>query len=285
MKNGQGDIAAYYSDLGFLFEELSDRSRFMNLGFLENGRARGRQACGRQVADAQRRLIAEVAVEGSISKGMRVLDAGCGLGGPGLWLAEERGCRVTGIDPGRYQIDSIRKRLDSDAERNGFSALFGSAFSLPFRQGSFDRVTSVESAFHYQDKARFLRESSFVLEAGGMLVVADIVRRSGRNGTWLARRLGRALSAASFFSAEDYERTGARTGFDLIRSRDITANVRRTMPLWRNAFFSKWSVLAKRYPFFMLAKIGLALVIGPLLPLLTPFRYVILTFRKRTASN
>jgi cyclopropane fatty-acyl-phospholipid synthase-like methyltransferase len=281
MKDDRDDIIAYYSELGFLFDELSDRSRFMNLGYLDLGRRRS----GRSVAEAQRRLIFEVARAGAIKKGMRVLDVGCGLGGPALWLADEAGCRVTGIDPGRYQIDSIRKCLALRPEFTGFRALFGDAFFMPFRPVSFDRVTSVESAFHYPDKARFLRESCAVLKTGGMLVVADIVKSGEENGSWLSRRLGQALSAAAFFSVEDYKRAGILSGLGLVQFKDITGNVRRTMPLWRNTFLRKCPVLAKRYSVFMLAKIGLALLISPLLPMLTPFRYVILVFQKQPESR
>jgi hypothetical protein len=139
----------------------------------------------------------------------------------------------------------------------------------------------VESAFHYRDKARFLLESSAVLKPGGVLVVADIILGGNKKGSWLSRRLGRALSAARFFRIEDYRQAGASAGLSLVHADDITANVRRTMPFWRNAFLRKCPVLLKRYSPLTLLKIGLALLIGPLLPLLTPFRYVILAFRKQ----
>src|SRR5213083_2205987 len=40
----------------------------------------------------------ELAAAAALQPGMRVLDAGCGLGGACRMLAEEYGCDVTGID-------------------------------------------------------------------------------------------------------------------------------------------------------------------------------------------
>src|SRR5262250_2027659 len=44
------------------------------------------------------RHVALVAEYTALREGQRVLDAGCGLGGPGRYLADRFGCAVTGID-------------------------------------------------------------------------------------------------------------------------------------------------------------------------------------------
>ena len=41
-----------------------------------------------------------------IRPGQRVLDAGCGVGGSSLWLAEQRGAAVVGITPVASQVSS-----------------------------------------------------------------------------------------------------------------------------------------------------------------------------------
>src|SRR6476646_11694 len=51
------------------------------------------------------RVLADLA---RIGQGQRVLDAGCGVGGSSLWLAEHRGAQVLGITPVGSQVARAR---------------------------------------------------------------------------------------------------------------------------------------------------------------------------------
>ena len=61
------------------------------------------------------RLLAETA---GIRPGMRVLDAGCGIGGSAIWLAENRGVRVTGITLSELQVSQARRNAESRCDGN-----------------------------------------------------------------------------------------------------------------------------------------------------------------------
>ncbi|HEX9935456.1 MAG TPA: class I SAM-dependent methyltransferase, partial [bacterium] len=232
------------------------------------------------MARVQERLIRKVSEAACIGKGMRVLDLGCGLGGPAMWLARRFGCRVFGVDPGVFQMRSIRDAMKEHSGTVAFRAVYGDAHFLPFRADSFDRAYSIESAFHFSDKGRFLGESSKALRRRGMLVVADIVQSGAGKGSWLSRRLGRALAAETFFDADAYKSAALKAGLMPAGSKDITEGVRKTLPLWRNAFFRNLPLLMRTYPILLMAKIGLALVVVPLVLPVMPFRYMLLVFRK-----
>jgi cyclopropane fatty-acyl-phospholipid synthase-like methyltransferase len=271
-KNPAPDVYRYYLELGTLFEEISAWSGFMNLGWLAEGQNED------DVSVGQRQLVRKIAELGNFRAGMTVLDVGCGLGGPAALFSEESGCRVTGLDPGLFQRKRIGTRMKKPDGESVFSAVSGDALDLPFRPGSFDRITSVESAFHYPDKSRFLRESSHALKKDGLLVVADFVRKPGKRGAPLAGTLMEALAAPQVFDAGQYRAAAEQERLKLLRFEDISQGVARSMRLWRRNFLRKYSALRKRVPLKTLLKIGAALMLAPDLAPLAPFRYIILVF-------
>src|SRR5207244_10334107 len=59
----------------------------------------------RKHADALNRLNAALAERIGIQHGARILDAGCGVGGSAIWLAETFAARVVGITPVASQVE------------------------------------------------------------------------------------------------------------------------------------------------------------------------------------
>jgi ubiquinone/menaquinone biosynthesis C-methylase UbiE len=244
----------------------------LNFGYLE------RDDQTREVSFAQKRLIRKVAEAGDFRRGMRMLDVGCGLGGPAAQLAEEFGCAVTGLDPGPYQRDRLRGRMRRSSGGSVFSPVAGDAHDLPFRSRSVDRIYCVESAFHYADQLKFVRECSRALRREGLLVIADILEKPGRGRSPLARTLKGALAAPQVFSRERYMKAAEASGLKLRRVEDISPGVRRAMRLWRRNFYRRWPSFRRYYSLMTLVKIGIALTLTPALAPLAPFHYVILVF-------
>ncbi len=110
-----------------------------------------------------------------IQKTDRVLDAGCGLGGTSLWLADELGCHVEGVSITPDQIT----RATGYAQSRGLQEL--AHFSVAdytrtaFPQNSFDVVIAIETICHLVDKKEFYREMMRILRPGGRLLVAEYI--------------------------------------------------------------------------------------------------------------
>ncbi|MBN1872064.1 MAG: class I SAM-dependent methyltransferase [Candidatus Omnitrophica bacterium] len=99
-------------------------------------------------------------------KGKTILEIGCASGRFVKQLAK-RGAHVTGID--------ISERLIERARRNVSSARFfvGSATNLPFTDGEFDYVYSIETFEHIPDTGKGISEACRVLKEGGKIVIID----------------------------------------------------------------------------------------------------------------
>lgn len=164
-------------------------------------------------------LYAAVAGAGDL-EGKDVLEVGCGRGGGASYIFQTRRPRsMTGLDLARRAIDRCRRRY----ARPGLRFVAGDAEALPFEDGSFDVVLSVESSHCYAHPERFFSEAHRVLRPGGRLLIAD-----ARHTTLSPN------SNAALFAQDDVARLReqlAAAGFRTLEEEDITANVIRALEL------------------------------------------------------
>ncbi len=140
-----------------------------------------------------------------ISSSSRVLDIGCGVGGPALHVAAIYGCHVTGIDLVDSSIALARAsaRERGLAERTRFEV--ADAASLPFSASSFDVVYGQDAWCHIPDKDALIAQCARVLRPGGTIAFTDWVRLRDDNSAALLAALEAALSndAASMAQYQD----------------------------------------------------------------------------------
>lgn len=116
----------------------------------------------------------EVMMEAAAIKNSdKVLDAGCGIGGSGIFLAKKLGCQVIGISLSEKQVTqakelAVRQKIE---DKTKFEVMNYCATSFPDK--SFDIIWGCESVCYADDKEQFVKEAWRLLKPGGRLVVAD----------------------------------------------------------------------------------------------------------------
>lgn len=102
----------------------------------------------------------------------RVLDLGSGTGFPAIELAERLGpgARVTGLDPWKPAVERSGAKRRSWSVRN-VDLVRGDAAVIPFRDGSFDLVTSNLGVNNFADPDAAFDECRRVLAPGGALAL------------------------------------------------------------------------------------------------------------------
>ena len=175
------------------------------------------------------RTLAQI---GAIRTGDRVLDAGCGLGGSSLWLAESLGARVVGITLAESQADqasriAARRGLADKVtfERADFT-------STPFPDESFDVIWAVESLCHAEAKCRFYHEAARLLRPGGRLVIAEFIRTTRKLHPQAERVMREWLDGwaiPDLDTEQEHVGAAAAAGFSNISVRDCTIFTRPSL--------------------------------------------------------
>ena len=165
----------------------------------------------------------------------RLLDVGCGSGGPALRLAERTGARVTGID----LVEEGIATASSLAEERGLAerARFVRADAggpLPFADETYDAVVSIDVMCHLPDRLEILREWHRVTAPGARILFTDPTIVTGLvTDSELADR---AAVGIYVFSAESVnERLLAQAGFEVERREDLTENMAAMAGRWHGA--------------------------------------------------
>lgn len=115
----------------------------------------------------------EKMLRGIHTEGKRILDIGCGIGGPAMEMARTFGARVVGIDIEAPLVERARQAAQAHglADRCSFHNVDKGI--LPFEDGAFDIVTSAGAMTQTEDKQSLIDDCFRVLARGGHLSIYE----------------------------------------------------------------------------------------------------------------
>lgn len=163
---------------------------------------------------------AELAEAVGIKPTTRVLDLGCGIGGPARYLADTFGCQVTGIDLSPAFVEAAAYLTERCGMSGRLTFQVANALHLPFEDAAFDAVFLQHVAMNIQDRDALYAEVRRVLAPGGRFAVYDLVLREGD----VAYPVPWASEASTSFllSEGDTRMALERAGFKAVLWRDDT---------------------------------------------------------------
>lgn len=128
-------------------------------------------------ARAQVDLIDELLAWGGVAQASAILDAGCGIGGSALYLADRFGAAVVGVTLSPAQANRATERAIAAGLSDRAQFQVADVLHTPFDDQRFDLIWSMESGEHYPDKQAFFEESYRLLKPGGCLLMATWCHR------------------------------------------------------------------------------------------------------------
>lgn len=110
-----------------------------------------------------------------INASSRVLDLGCGLGGPARYIAGATGARVAGVDLSAEFIETGRELTGMALMVDLVDLRQGDIMDLPFQEARFDVAYMIHVGMNIGDKEALFAEVARVLKPGGQFGVYDVM--------------------------------------------------------------------------------------------------------------
>jgi SAM-dependent methyltransferase len=141
-------------------------------------------------------ITAAMAEYGTVGRDDKVLDIGCGVGGPGRFLVDRLGCSVVGTDLLDKRIEIAKALTRKTGLHERISYRRADATDLPFRAGAFSLVWMLDVSIHIRNKRALFGEIAHVLKPGGLFVMheqlgplAEAMRPVTRQAPYIAASL------------------------------------------------------------------------------------------------
>jgi SAM-dependent methyltransferase len=165
----------------------------------------------------------------------RVLDVGCGSGGPALFLARAVGCRVTGVDANEAGLRAGRTLVGQAGLHEQIDFRHADVREpLPFPDQAFDALVCLDVVCHLPDRGRLFGEWRRVLRPGGRMLYTDPVVVTGLVSKEEFATRG-STGDFAFGPPGVNERLIREAGFELAWTEDVTDNEVQVSQRWHDA--------------------------------------------------
>jgi len=221
MKLKRENIGEHYNRTQIIYDLfwMNKKNLGMHFGFWEKGTKSLHEAILNE-----NKIVAESL---EINKSDVVLDAGCGVGGTALWIAETYGANVIGITLSEKQIELARKYTLKRKLGHLVKFYVKDFRYTDFPNGAFTKILAIESVSHNDKKGDFIKESFRLLKPNGRLVVADgfVKEKINSEEEALLERWCNGWAMPKLSTAKDFQEKLEEVGFVNINIIDKTKEI------------------------------------------------------------
>ncbi|KAF9920151.1 Delta(24)-sterol C-methyltransferase [Linnemannia zychae] len=170
-----------------------------------------------------------LAARAGISAGDRVLDIGCGVGGPGREIAHFTGAHITGLNINEYQITRARRYAAQHGLQNQTDFVKGDFMKMPLENETFDACYAIEATPHASSLKGVYAEAYRILKPGGVFacyewVLTDKYDPSNSEHRRIAKGIKLGCSLVNLVTEQECLDALKSAGFEIVEYEDRAVN-------------------------------------------------------------
>ncbi|WP_414837393.1 SAM-dependent methyltransferase [Candidatus Nanosalina sp. VS9-1] len=196
----------------------------------------------KEVRESVVNRVKNLAEKADITEQDTVLDSGCGRGGNAVWIAENTGADVIGLDIDEESIEEARRKAEEHGVEERTRFVVGNFDELPVKD--FDVYFAIESQCHSEDEEKLLEQVYEALNPGGRLIISDgfRIKRFDAEDEKIAEKMHRGWGVDYLAHIDDFRKYLEDAGFENIRQQHIQDRIRPT-----SSYLHRLSILSRPY--------------------------------------
>ncbi|KAF9977340.1 Delta(24)-sterol C-methyltransferase [Actinomortierella ambigua] len=176
-----------------------------------------------------------LAAHGGFKSGDRILDIGCGVGGPAREIAHFTGAHITGLNNNDYQINRARRYAAMHGLSQKQEFVKGDFMKMPFDDHSFDACYAIEATVHAATLEGVYGEAFRVLKPGGIFacyewVMTDKFDVTNPEHQRIVRGIELGNGIAQMRTRKECLKALQTVGFEIQRSEDLVETSQDEIP-------------------------------------------------------
>lgn len=164
-----------------------------------------------------------------LAPGQRVLDVGCGVGGPMRAIARFSGASIDGVNNNDYQLTKLARYNEEASLAHLCRGFKGDFMSLDVPAGTYDAAYEVEATCHAPDKVRVFQQIFRAIKPGGLFAgyewcVTDRYEPTNEGHVRIKRAIEEGNSLPDIATMPEVREALTRAGFEVLDAADVAAD-------------------------------------------------------------
>ena len=173
-----------------------------------------------------------------LQPGMRVLDIGCGIGGPLVAIAQLTGAAIVGLNNNEAQVEKARARAAAANLEPPAGFIVGDYMRIDAPDAGFDRAYAIESMPHATNKAAAFAEAWRILKPGGLFASYDWCMTSkfapaDADHSYIKSEIMLGNDLPDISLPWDIDRALEKVGFEVMVNDDLAETIRTGVPWYK----------------------------------------------------
>ncbi|CAN8240139.1 unnamed protein product [Cochlearia groenlandica] len=208
------------------------------------------------------RIHEELASDLIIAKpGHKILDVGCGVGGPMRAIASHSKANIVGITINEYQVNRAKLHNRKAGLDSLCDVVCGNFLNMPFDDNTFDGAYSIEATCHAPKLEEVYAEIYRVMKPGSLFVsyewvTTDKYREEEQGHVAVIQGIERGNALPGLRRYSDIAETAKRVGFEVVEEKDLAKPPAK--PWWKRLKMGRIAYWRNHVVVVVLCGIGIA---------------------------